>query len=118
MTTEGHASDILKASPLEAWKTLQLRFPHLSCVAGAYLGIPASSAMIERHFSIGGLVCSYLRTRLRPEMVGMYIYLRRNMPFFIHGRANKRRAVWATTAEMRELASKLLQELRKELRAQ
>ena len=48
---------------------------------------------------------------MRPEMVAMYIYLRRNLAYFIHGHAEKRKTAWATSAEMRARAEKLLREL-------
>jgi hypothetical protein len=50
--------------PLEWWKNHEAEFPHVARMAKQYLGVPATSAAVERLFSSVGLVKSDLRGSL------------------------------------------------------
>ena len=47
--------------PLEFWKVNEQKFKPLAMLANKYLGIPASSAAVERIFSISGHILSSKR---------------------------------------------------------
>lgn len=51
------------------WKRFQSKLPNLSIVARQLLNIPASSAFIERFFSICGVVCTQRRGRMDEDMI-------------------------------------------------
>ena len=54
----------MTSDPLQYWKEQQTNFPHLTALALKYLAIPASSAPVERLFSIAGKI-------FRPERCSM-----------------------------------------------
>ena len=66
-------------------QTLATRFPLLSCVARAYLPLPAGEALVERVSAIGGLIARARRARLKPERIAQLIYLRRNLVMYVLG---------------------------------
>ena len=51
-------------SALDFWKKHQVLFPSLATLAMKYLGVQASSAAVERMFSISGHIFSLKRRRL------------------------------------------------------
>jgi hypothetical protein len=55
--------------PLAYWKNNSHRFPILSILARQYLAIPATSAAIERVFSISSNIITKSRNRLDPKIV-------------------------------------------------
>ena len=61
--------------PLSWWKEKELRFPHLAELARRFLGIPATSAPVERLFSTAGLTIAKDRARLLPEHVAAMVFL-------------------------------------------
>ncbi|MGH0123568.1 UNVERIFIED_CONTAM: hypothetical protein FKN15_037013 [Acipenser sinensis] len=52
------------SDPLAYWKGKQMEFPHLAQLACKHLAIPASSALVERLFSVAGKV-------FRPELCNL-----------------------------------------------
>ena len=63
---------------LEWWKANEKRFPILSKIARQYHAIPASSAPIERVFSISTRVVTASRTNLKPELIEKLMMLKVN----------------------------------------
>ena len=55
--------------PLEFWRTRQFKWPELAQIAKKYLGVPASSAAVERMFSI----CGFLNSDRR-RMTGISLF--------------------------------------------
>ena len=64
------------SNPLEWWKNKMKTYPIIANVARRYLGIPASSASVERLFSVAGLTISDDRGRLSAEHASQLIFLR------------------------------------------
>ena len=69
---------VTKAGPLEFWAAHEDRYPRLSLLARKYLGIPASSAPVERLFSIAGKVFRQDRCRLSNDMFSRLMFIRCN----------------------------------------
>jgi hypothetical protein len=65
-------------SPLDWWRTTAPQFPWLAPLARAYLAVPATSAPVERLFSIAGNVISSKRTRLSDGAASDLIVLRQS----------------------------------------
>ncbi len=65
-------------SPLQFWKINHSKFPLLSRLAKKYLGIPASSAAVERMFSISGHIFSVKRRRLGIKIFEELVLLKLN----------------------------------------
>jgi hypothetical protein len=63
---------------LEFWKKEERSFPYLAKIAKTYLGIQASSAAVERMFSISGHIFSLKRRRLGEVMFSDLVYLKLN----------------------------------------
>ena len=63
-------------NPLEYWKLHALKYPVLSFMARRYLAIPATSASIERIFSISSNIITKSRNRLEPETVRQIVLLK------------------------------------------
>jgi len=70
-----------KTNILEWWKINEPRFPNLSQLAKAVIGIPATSTPSERLFSVAGNVVSKKRTCLNPENVDIILFLNKNLKF-------------------------------------
>jgi hypothetical protein len=51
------------------WKAHEIAYPELWRVALRYLSIPATTASVERLFSLAGAIVSSKRTKLSPEMI-------------------------------------------------
>ena len=58
-----------RSNPIEWWQQNKLKFPYLAALAMVVLAIPASSASVERVFSLAGGVISDDRSRLKPDFV-------------------------------------------------
>ena len=54
--------------PLSFWKQFESRFKMLADLAKKYLGVPASSAAVERMFSISGHVLSAKRANMSTRL--------------------------------------------------
>ena len=51
------------------WKKNKEKFPYLFTLATNYLAISASSAYIERFFSICGIICNNRRNRMKDDLI-------------------------------------------------
>lgn len=63
---------------LKWWAKNSSKYPNLSQVARAYLGIPATSVSSERLFSKTGLIISERRTSLTPQHAEQIAFLSQN----------------------------------------
>ena len=63
---------------LEFWKKEESNFPYLAKIAKKYLGVQASSAAVERMFSISGHIFSLKRRRLGDIMFAYLVYTKLN----------------------------------------
>lgn len=64
----------IESDPLDFWRNHELDYPHLA----KYLGIQASSAAVERLFSIGGKIFRPDRCRLKDETFERLMMIRCN----------------------------------------
>ena len=69
-------------SALKFWKKYQSVFPSLSSLARKYLSVPASSAGVERMFSIAGHIFSLKRRKLGVVFFSDLVFLKLNENFF------------------------------------
>lgn len=69
---------ILKSGPLHYWKQHAGRFKYLSTIALSLFCIPASSANIERVFSVAKDILSAKRNRMKSELFRRILFIRRN----------------------------------------
>jgi len=70
----------VKANILMWWKLHAMRFPYLSRLARRYLAMPATSASVERLFSVAGQVVTAKRARLDPSTVTLLVFLHEAIP--------------------------------------
>ena len=70
----------VKANILMWWKLHAMRFPYLSRLARRYLAMPATSASVERLFSVSGQVVTAKRARLDPSTVTLLVFLHEAIP--------------------------------------
>ena len=70
----------VKANILMWWKQHAVRFPYLSRLARRYLAMPATSASVERLFSVAGQVVTAKRARLDPSTVTLLVFLHEAIP--------------------------------------
>jgi hypothetical protein len=66
---------------LEFWRQYSERFPELAILAKKYLATPASSASVERIFSISGHIFSVKRRRLHHKYFSELVFLKLNELF-------------------------------------
>lgn len=64
--------------PLAFWSTQDTKFPHLAVLAPKFLALPASSAPVERLFSISGKIFRPARCRLSDAVFEQLMFLRCN----------------------------------------
>ena len=62
-------------------------FPYLSQVARRYLAMPATSASVERLFSVAGQVVTAKRNSLHPSTVTLLVFLHEAIPGVIEREA-------------------------------
>ncbi len=70
---------MVDSNPLVWWKKYAT-FPYLAQVVRRYLAIPATSAPVERLFSVVGQVVTATRNRLHPETVTLLVFLHEALP--------------------------------------
>jgi len=68
-------------NPLEFWNMHQQEFPALAALAQRYLAVPATSAPVERLFSIGGRIFRPDRCRLTDKTFEHLMNIKVNGPF-------------------------------------
>ena len=64
--------------PLVFWKCHAIQFPELSILAKKFLGVPASSAAVERMFNISGHILTNRRRKTGVELFQNLVYLKLN----------------------------------------
>ena len=64
--------------PLDFWKQNEFRFEVLAKLAKKYLGVQASSASVERMFSIAGHIYSLKRRNLKVSNFMTLVFLKLN----------------------------------------
>ena len=79
-TADGELTDDAKTNPLDWWKKWGSKFPNLAQLARRYLAMPATSAPVERLFSVAGLVATAKRSRLAPSTVSLLVFLHEALP--------------------------------------
>ena len=67
--------------PLAFWKCHEKQFPELSVLAKKFLGVPASSAAVERMFNISGHIFTNRRRKTGVELFQNLVYLKLNEQF-------------------------------------
>lgn len=69
---------------LAFWRvqSVDKRFSKLALLAKKYLGVPASSASVERLFSIAGHIFSSKRRRASAQLLANQVFLKTNEEFF------------------------------------
>ena len=65
---------------LKWWEKNAKKFPNLSVMARQYLGCPASSASVERLFSIVGICFSNKRKRSEADTLSDLVFAKQNLP--------------------------------------
>uniref|UniRef100_A0A914QF20 HAT C-terminal dimerisation domain-containing protein n=1 Tax=Panagrolaimus davidi TaxID=227884 RepID=A0A914QF20_9BILA len=68
------------ASPAAYWKLHETVFPHLTALFKKYGTAPATSAEVERLFSLAGNIVTDLRKRLGVERLEKLLFLNANLP--------------------------------------
>ena len=69
---------VKKEDPLDFWRTHEKVFPSLALLAKKYLSVQASSAAVERMFSISGHIFSLKRRRLGIKFFSLLVLLKLN----------------------------------------
>ena len=74
-------SNIECACPLVFWKANQSRWPNLAKLAQKVLGVPATSASVERMFSIAGHIFQPKRRRMTDKLFSSLVFTKMNEQF-------------------------------------
>lgn len=82
----GEALAPSSSDPLVFWKNNCNRFPVLSNIARKMLAIPASSAGVERVFSVTGCISRARRSKINAENVSRLLMVRENIDINSLGR--------------------------------
>ena len=82
-----HYSDHVTAktyeNPLLFWKCHEKQFPELAKLAKKFLGVPASSAAVERMFNISGHIFTNRRRKTGIELFQNLVFLKLNEQFLL-----------------------------------
>ena len=73
------------SNPLEWWEKYKLVFPRVYGLARIYLAIPATSAPVERVFSVAGNTISKNRCAMDPETSRCLVFIKENQKYFAPG---------------------------------
>lgn len=65
--------------PLAWWRSVSVKYPHLSHVARKYLCVCATSSPSEQVFSCSGNIVTPLRASMNPSKVDMFTFLSKNL---------------------------------------
>jgi hypothetical protein len=68
----------LSFSPVQYWKMNEHRFPALAPIARDVMGVPASSANIERAFSTAVDIKSAKRNKIKAALFQMLLFIKKN----------------------------------------
>jgi hypothetical protein len=71
-------SSIQIECPLQFWKANNFRWPNLAKIAKKVLGVPATSASVERMFSIAGHIFQAKRRRMSDKLFSNLVYCKLN----------------------------------------
>ena len=74
------------AMPLTWWRQHSVQLPYLGSLAAVVLGVPASTASLERLFSDAGRAITRRRPRLQPRNAAGLIFGHANLKFGVTGR--------------------------------
>ena len=69
----------LSFSPLQYWKLNEHRFPALAPIARDVMGVPASSAKIDRTFSTAKDIKSAKRNKIKAALFQMPLFIKKNV---------------------------------------
>ena len=70
----------MNCNPLMWWKANDVHLPYFSILSRRYLAMPATSAPVERLFSVAGQIVTAKRSRLDPETVTLLVFLHEALP--------------------------------------
>ena len=73
-STNSHESLHEEYNPLSFWKKMHGTYPILSKIAARVFSVPASSAAVEREFSLAGNVVTQKRAKLSPDVVNDMVF--------------------------------------------
>ena len=96
------AHEELSQCPLAWWQDNAWKYPHLSLVAMHYLGIPGSTASLERLFSAAGLAVTRRRPRLTATRACGLIFGHANVVRGYRGTAPRKARLQSTQAQAEE----------------
>lgn len=71
-------------SPFQYWAINLVRFPSLATTAAKFLSAPSTSVDSERLFSVASNIVDEKRNRLGAEKAEILIFLKKNLPLFLH----------------------------------
>lgn len=72
-----------ESDPHQYWKEHANQFPSMAAVATQYLSAPCSSVDSERLFSAVANILDQNRNRLKPDMVEMLVFIKKNIHFLL-----------------------------------
>ena len=76
-----HVATKTYEDPLLFWKYHESQFPELAKLAKKFLGVPASSAAVERMFNVSGHIFTNRRRKTGIELFQNLVFLKLNEQF-------------------------------------
>jgi hypothetical protein len=73
-TSEIHDAQVEEYNPLSFWKKRHASYPVLAKVAARVFAVPATSAAVEREFSLTGNIITQKRSKLSPDTVNDIVF--------------------------------------------
>lgn len=80
LTYTQECAESLDDTPSNYWKRNEIRFPFLCSLFKKYGTAPATSAEVERLFSLAGNIVTDMRKRITAEKLEMLLFLNANLP--------------------------------------